>query len=71
MRRLNRDDDGITIVLVTSAWPLLLLMAALALDIGSLFFNKARLRTAPTLVRSRLRSTAPTARPSTRRRSQR
>jgi hypothetical protein len=42
MRRLNRDDEGITIVVVTIGMACLLLMAALGLDIGSAFFNKAR-----------------------------
>jgi Putative Flp pilus-assembly TadE/G-like len=42
VRRLNRDDAGITMVIVTVGMAALLLMAALGLDVGGLFFNKAR-----------------------------
>ena len=49
MRRLNRDDDGITAVVVTSGMTVFILMAALALDMGTGFFNGHALRTARTL----------------------
>jgi hypothetical protein len=42
VRRLNRDDAGITMVIVTVGMATLLLMAALALDVGTLFLNKTR-----------------------------
>ena len=42
MRRMNRDDAGITAVLVTVGMTTLLLIAALALDVGTTFFNRAR-----------------------------
>jgi hypothetical protein len=42
MRRLKRDDGGATIIFVTLGLAAMLLMASLALDVGSMFFNKAR-----------------------------
>ena len=42
MRRMKRDDDGVTIIFVTVGLAAMLLMASLALDVGSMFFNKAR-----------------------------
>ncbi len=41
MRRLKRDDDGATLIFVTVGLAAMLLMASLALDVGSMFFNKA------------------------------
>ena len=66
MRRLNRDDDGITIVVVTLGMAAFLLMAALALDVGTWLSTMPALRTARMLEPSRQRSTAPKAKPSTR-----
>ena len=40
MRRMKRDDEGIAIVLVTIGMAALLLMAALALDVGSLLLQQ-------------------------------
>jgi hypothetical protein len=42
MRRLNRNEDGITVVIVTLGMTVFILIAALALDMGTGFFNRAR-----------------------------
>jgi uncharacterized membrane protein len=42
MRRMKRDDEGVTIIFVTVGLAAMLLVASLALDVGSMFFNKAR-----------------------------
>jgi hypothetical protein len=42
MRRLNRDDDGITMVIVATGMAAMLLLSALVIDVGGMFFNKAR-----------------------------
>src|SRR5262245_59042934 len=42
MRRLDRNREGITVVIVTIGMSALILMAALALDMGALFVNAGR-----------------------------
>jgi hypothetical protein len=42
MRRMNRDDEGVVLVLATVAMTALLLMAAFALDFGQLVAHKER-----------------------------